>query len=151
MPKIFQKLKMFCEIIYMHILMHIYVSYFILNNIFTHLSRIFRSITRGYQLVTPCTRSTTLSIHILFCNKHYLGVFGNTPLLIFFQIMRSHVFHWERRELITRARARPSNKKGDYIGSNCDQTTNLARHHKSILLKIESARADGARDKPRKA
>jgi hypothetical protein len=34
----------------MHILVYIYVSYAMLNNIFAHLSRIFRNIARGYQL-----------------------------------------------------------------------------------------------------
>jgi hypothetical protein len=43
---------MFCEIIYVHILVHIYVLYDILNNIFTHLSRISRNIMRSYQLLT---------------------------------------------------------------------------------------------------
>jgi hypothetical protein len=36
----------------MHILVHIYVLYVMLKNIFAHLSRITRSITRGYKLVT---------------------------------------------------------------------------------------------------
>jgi hypothetical protein len=35
----------------MHILVHIYVSYAMLNNIFIYLDRISSSITRGYQLV----------------------------------------------------------------------------------------------------
>ncbi len=43
--------KIFCEIIYMHILVHIYVSYAMLNNIFAHLDRISHSSARGYQLV----------------------------------------------------------------------------------------------------
>jgi hypothetical protein len=43
--------KIFCEIIYMHILVHIYVSYAMLNNSFAHLDKISRSIMRDYQLV----------------------------------------------------------------------------------------------------
>jgi hypothetical protein len=35
----------------MHILMHIYVSYAMLNNIFAHLFRISRNTTHSYQLV----------------------------------------------------------------------------------------------------
>jgi hypothetical protein len=35
----------------MHILVHIFVSYAMLNNIFAHLNRISRNIARGYQLV----------------------------------------------------------------------------------------------------
>jgi hypothetical protein len=42
---------MFYEIIYMHILVHIYVLYDMLNNIFAHLVRISNSTTSGYQLV----------------------------------------------------------------------------------------------------
>jgi hypothetical protein len=47
---------MFYEIIYLHILVHIYVShvyesYSMLNNIFVQLGRISRSTARGYQLV----------------------------------------------------------------------------------------------------
>jgi hypothetical protein len=41
--------------------------------------------------------------------------------------------------------------KGNYIGTKCDQTTSLALHQSSILRRTESARADGARDKPLKA
>jgi hypothetical protein len=43
--------KMFCKIIYMHILVHIYMLCAILNNIFTYLDRISRGTARGYQLV----------------------------------------------------------------------------------------------------
>jgi hypothetical protein len=35
----------------MHILVHIYVTCVMLNNIFVHLCRIFRNTMRGYQLV----------------------------------------------------------------------------------------------------
>jgi hypothetical protein len=35
----------------MHILVHIYVSYAMLNNIFTHLNRISHNTVRDYKLV----------------------------------------------------------------------------------------------------
>jgi hypothetical protein len=42
----------------MYILVHIYVLYVMLNNIFVHLSRVSRSIAQGNQLV-PYQHTTT--------------------------------------------------------------------------------------------
>jgi hypothetical protein len=40
----------------MHVLVHIYASYAMLNNIFAHLNRISYNTARGYQLVINVTR-----------------------------------------------------------------------------------------------
>jgi hypothetical protein len=71
--KIFQKLKIFYEIIYIHILVHIYVSYAMLNNIFLHLGRISRNTVQDYQIIIIIIRhnlgwSPLVSTHSVGCD-----------------------------------------------------------------------------------
>jgi hypothetical protein len=55
---------MFYKIIYMHILVHIYVSYAILNNIFVYFGRISRSTEQDYQLVVLEQRGNCVAEHL---------------------------------------------------------------------------------------
>jgi hypothetical protein len=52
---------MFFKIIYMHILVHIYVSYTILNNFIAHLDRISHNIASDYKLVLLYVRTIITS------------------------------------------------------------------------------------------
>jgi hypothetical protein len=44
----------------MHILVHIYVSYAMLNNIFAHLNKISHSTTRGYKVLFGVQKGHTV-------------------------------------------------------------------------------------------